>query len=110
MLETRARDRRRACPHDLPMPPPRRVEPHRKDDPSVTFPEIDAATQSPASQTRLKRQLVELAIAQATAAEWAESVETNKRLLELGPDSEAENRLAKALWEMGELGSARDHY
>jgi len=76
----------------------------------VTFPEIDTATQSPASQTRLKRQLVEQAIDHASAAEWAEAAETNRRLLELGPDSEAENRLAKALWELGELGSAREHY
>ena len=82
----------------------------RKDDPSVTFPEIDAAAQTPASQTRLKRQLVEQAIAQASAADWAEAAETNKRLLELGADSESENRLAKALWEQGELGAAREHY
>ena len=76
----------------------------------MTFPEIDAAAQTPANQTRLKRQLVEQAIAQASAADWGEAAETNKRLLELGPDSEAENRLAKALWEQGELGSAREHY
>jgi tetratricopeptide repeat protein len=76
----------------------------------VTFPEIDTATQSPASQTRLKRQLVEQAIEHASAAEWAEAAETNRRLIELGADSEAENRLAKALWELGELGSAREHY
>ena len=30
--------------------------------------------------------------------------------IELGPDAEAENRLAKALWELGELGAAREHY
>src|SRR6187431_417443 len=82
----------------------------RKDDPSVTFPEIDAAAQTPAGQTRLKRQLAEQAIAQATAAAWADAAETNRRLLELGADSEAENRLAKALWEQGELGTAREHY
>jgi len=81
----------------------------------VTFPEIEtaaAATQavSPASQTRLRRQYAEQAIAQASAAEWNEAAETNKRILELGPDPEAENRLAKALWELGELGSAREHY
>jgi len=81
----------------------------------VTFPEIEtaaAATQavSPASQTRLRRQYAEQAIAQASAAEWSEAAETNKRILELGPDPEAENRLAKALWELGELGSAREHY
>jgi hypothetical protein len=82
----------------------------RKDDLYVTFPEIDAAAQTPAGQTRLKRQLADLAIVHATAARWPEAAETNRRLLELGPDSEAENRLAKALWEQGELGSAREHY
>ncbi len=82
----------------------------RKDDLHVTFPEIDAAAQTPAGQTRLKRQLAEQAIAHATAARWSEAAETNERLLELGADSEAENRLAKALWELGELGTAREHY
>lgn len=82
----------------------------RKDDLHVTFPEIDAAAQTPAGQTRLKRQLAEQAIAHATAARWSEAAETNERLLELGADSEAENRLAKALWELGELGAAREHY
>ena len=76
----------------------------------MTFPEIDAAAQTPAGQTRLKRQLAEQAIAQATDAQWADAAETNRRLLELGADSEAENRLAKALWEQGELGTAREHY
>ncbi len=82
----------------------------RKDDLHVTFPEIDAAAQTPAGLTRLKRQLAEQAIAHATAARWSDAAETNERLLELGADSEAENRLAKALWELGELGTAREHY
>ena len=60
--------------------------------------------------TRLKRQLVEQAIAAASAAQWAEAVRINERILELGPDSEAENRLAKGYWELGELASAREHY
>jgi hypothetical protein len=82
----------------------------RKDDHSVTFPEIDAAAQTPAGQTRLKRQLAEQAIAHASAARWTDAAETNRRLIELGPDSESENRLAKALWELGDLGAAREHY
>ena len=66
---------------------------------------------SPAvNATRLRRQLVEQAIAAATAAEWENAAELNKRILELGPDSEAENRLARAYWEMGELAQAREHY
>jgi hypothetical protein len=62
------------------------------------------------NQTRLKRQLVEQAIAAATAADWPEAVRINERILEFGPDGESENRLAKSLWEQGELGAAREHY
>ncbi|MGI8929154.1 MAG: tetratricopeptide repeat protein [Candidatus Limnocylindrales bacterium] len=66
---------------------------------------------TPAVNTiRLRRQLVEQAIAAATAAEWEAAAEINRRILELGPDSEAENRLARAFWEMGELSTAREHY
>ena len=76
----------------------------------MTFPDVETTAQSPVNLNRQKRQLADLAIAQATAADWAESAATNRRLLELGPDAEAENRLAKSLWELGELGSAREHY
>src|SRR6267142_1540410 len=76
----------------------------------VTFPELETQPSSAVNQVRLKRQLVEQAIAQATAAQWDEAAETNRRLLELGPDAESENRLAKALWELGELRAAREHY
>jgi len=76
----------------------------------VTFPEIESQPNSAVNQTRMKRQLADQAIAQATAAQWSEAAETNQKLLELGPDAEAENRLAKALWEQGELGAAREHY
>ena len=82
----------------------------RKDVLLVTFPDLENQATPAVNQIRLKRQLVDQAIAQATAAQWAESAETNKRLLELGPDAEAENRLAKSLWELGELGAAREHY
>lgn len=68
------------------------------------------APASSLTTTRLKRQLVEQAIDAATAADWAEAVKVNERILELGPDGEAENRLAKACWELGELASAREHY
>jgi len=76
----------------------------------VTFPDVDTAAASPVNQTRLKRQLADQAIAQAAAAQWADAAETNRKLLELGQDAEAENRLAKALWELGELAAAREHY
>jgi tetratricopeptide (TPR) repeat protein len=76
----------------------------------VTFPDVETTPQSPANLTRQKRQLADQAIAQATEAQWADAAATNRRLLELGPDAESENRLAKALWELGELGNAREHY
>ena len=76
----------------------------------MTFPDIETTTQAPVNLTRQKRQLAEQAIAQAADAQWADAAETNQKLLELGADAEAENRLAKALWEMGELGAAREHY
>src|SRR3954447_8472342 len=84
---------------------PQRTETH-----PVTFSDVETQASSAVNQTRLKRQLADQAIAQATAAQWADASETNQRLLELGADAEAENRLAKALWELGELGQAREHY
>ncbi len=75
----------------------------------MTFPELETAKPSVANQTRMKRQLAEQAIAQASAARWADAADTNRKILEMGPDAEAENRLAKALWELGELGAAREH-
>ncbi len=76
----------------------------------MTFPDVDTNPQAPVNATRLKRQLAEQAIAAASQGNWAEAAETNRKLLELGPDAEAENRLAKALWEQGELAAAREHY
>ena len=74
----------------------------------MAFPEIEKGTGGNA--VRVKRQLVDQAIAHASAGRWAEAVEANRKILEMEPDAEAENRLAKALWEMGELGEAREHY
>ncbi|MEA2610262.1 MAG: hypothetical protein QOJ75_2505 [Chloroflexota bacterium] len=76
----------------------------------MTFPDIESTAQSPVNLTRQKRQLADQAIAQASAASWSEAAATNRRLLELGPDAESENRLAKSLWELGELRAAREHY
>ncbi|MGH2463991.1 MAG: tetratricopeptide repeat protein, partial [Candidatus Limnocylindrales bacterium] len=77
----------------------------------MSFSDVETSpTTSAATALRQKRQMVEQAIAQATAAQWSDSAETNRRILEMGPDAEAENRLAKSLWELGELGSAREHY
>jgi tetratricopeptide (TPR) repeat protein len=74
----------------------------------VTFPDIETTSQPPVNLTRQKRQLAEQAIAQAAASQWADAAETNRKLL--GADAEAENRLAKAVWELGELATAREHY
>jgi tetratricopeptide (TPR) repeat protein len=74
----------------------------------LAFPEIEKGTGGNA--VRIKRQLVDQAIALAAAGRWSEASEVNKKIIELGPDAEAENRLAKALWELGELGEAREHY
>jgi tetratricopeptide (TPR) repeat protein len=74
----------------------------------LAFPEIEKGTGG--NTVRIKRQLIEQAIAQAAAGRWAEAAETNLKILELGPDAESENRLAKSLWEQGELGQAREHY
>ena len=76
----------------------------------MTFPDVETNAQSPVNLTRIKRQLAEQAIAQATAAQWTDAAATNRKLLEHGPDAEGENRLAKALWEQGMLGEAREHY
>jgi tetratricopeptide (TPR) repeat protein len=75
----------------------------------VTYSETDPNA-SPAAATRVKRQLAEQAIASAAAGKWSEAADINRKLLELAPEADAENRLAKALWELGELGSAREHY
>src|SRR5687767_1373196 len=84
--------------------------PLERTSPSVTFPEVESNATSPVNQTRLKRQLADQATALAAAGEWTEAADANRKLLELGADAESENRLAKALWELGELGSAREHY
>ena len=69
-----------------------------------------AVASSAITASRLKRQLVDQAIDSARRADWIEAAETNEKVLEMGPDSAAENRLAKAFWEQGELGKAREHY
>jgi tetratricopeptide (TPR) repeat protein len=76
----------------------------------MSFSMTDGGSAPAVNTIRLRRQLVEQAIAAATAADWESAADLNKRILELGPDSEAENRLARAYWEMGELAVAREHY
>jgi len=76
----------------------------------MSFSMTEGAATPAINATRLKRQLTEQAIAAATAADWQTAADLNRRILDLGADSAAENRLAKAHWEMGELAQARDHY
>jgi tetratricopeptide (TPR) repeat protein len=59
---------------------------------------------------RQRRQLTDAAIAHATRGEWEEAVSTNRELLELGPDTDAYNRLGKALAELGRDAEALDAY
>jgi tetratricopeptide (TPR) repeat protein len=59
---------------------------------------------------RQRRQLAETAITQATSGEWEAAVETNRQLLELGPDTDGYNRLGKALAELGRHAEALEAY
>jgi tetratricopeptide (TPR) repeat protein len=59
---------------------------------------------------RQRRHLAEQAIAQATRGEWEAAVGTNRELLELGADTDAHNRLGKALAELGRHAEALDAY
>jgi hypothetical protein len=74
----------------------------------LAFPEIEKSTGG--NSVRIKRQLMDQAIAQASDGHWTEAADTNRKILEMAPDAETENRLAKAMWELGELGVAREHY
>lgn len=60
--------------------------------------------------TRQRRQLAEAAIAHATRGEWDAAVEANRQLLESGPDTDAYNRLGKALAELGRNEEALEAY
>jgi hypothetical protein len=73
-------------------------------------PNEPATVSSAITASRQKRQLVDQAIDAARRAEWTAAAEINQKILEMGPDSAAENRAAKAYWEQGELGLAREHY
>ena len=64
----------------------------------------------PDSSIRQRRQLADIAIAQATRGEWAAAVETNQQIIELGGDVDAYNRLGKALSELDRLPEALEAY
>jgi tetratricopeptide (TPR) repeat protein len=59
---------------------------------------------------RQRRQLIDAAIAHATRGEWVDAVEVNQQLLQAGPDTDAYNRLGKALAELGRNEEALEAY
>lgn len=59
---------------------------------------------------RQRRRLQDRAIDMASKNRWAEAVEVNQQILELGEDTDAYNRLGKAHFELGHLAEARDAY
>jgi len=69
----------------------------------MTIGEVEAAN-------RQRRQLADQAIGHATRGDWEAAVEANRELLELGPDTDAYNRLGKALAELGRHAEALEAY
>jgi hypothetical protein len=60
---------------------------------------------------RERRQLAEIAVAQAADGDWGAAVETNRQLIALGgEDVDAYNRLGKALAELDQLSEALEAY
>jgi tetratricopeptide (TPR) repeat protein len=59
---------------------------------------------------RQRRQLGDAAIGHATSGDWEAAVDANRELLELGPDTDAYNRLGKALAELGRDEEALEAY
>ena len=64
----------------------------------------------PDANIRQRRQLAEIAIAQAARGEWDAAVETNQEIIELGGDVDAYNRLGKALSELDRHPEALEAY
>ena len=69
----------------------------------MTIGEVEAAN-------RQRRQLADQAIGNATHGDWDAAVEANRELLELGPETDAYNRLGKALAELGRHAEALEAY
>jgi len=69
----------------------------------MTIGEVEAAN-------RQRRQLADMAIGHATRGDWESAVQANRELLELGPDTDAYNRLGKALAELGRHAEALEAY
>jgi tetratricopeptide (TPR) repeat protein len=60
--------------------------------------------------SRQRRQLAETAISSATRGDWESAVEANRELLQTGADTDAYNRLGKALAELGRNEEALEAY
>ncbi|MBA3946762.1 MAG: tetratricopeptide repeat protein [Herpetosiphonaceae bacterium] len=61
-------------------------------------------------QMRLRKRLVEHAVELAVANQWEDAIATNRQLLQMGDDTEAFNRIGKALLEMGRIQEAQEAY
>lgn len=59
---------------------------------------------------RQRRQLTDAAISSATGGDWEAAVDANRQLLESGADTDAYNRLGKALAELGRNDEALEAY
>ena len=64
----------------------------------------------PDANARQRRQLAEIAIAQAARGEWEAAVDTNRQVIEMGGDVDAYNRLGKALSELDRNPEALEAY
>ena len=78
---------------------------------------VTLANETPAqSPARVAKELADRALALAAAGSWKESAEANRALLALGDAVkveeriEAQNRLAKCLWELGDLAGSKKEY
>ena len=65
---------------------------------------------------RVAKEQAEIALKAAAGGRWQDSAEANRAILALGAEIrveeriEAQNRLAKALWELGDLAGAKKEY
>jgi tetratricopeptide (TPR) repeat protein len=68
-------------------------------------------TMSLEERTRLKKQLSDQAVKLAVNSRWQEAANVNREFLNrFGDDAEANNRLGKALTELGQITEARECY
>lgn len=73
----------------------------------------EAAAPKPA---RVAKEQAEIALKAAAGGRWQDSAEANRAILALGAEIrveeriEAQNRLAKALWELGDLAGSKKEY